>query len=310
MGEGITIENKFKLLINKDIIAILDGDSELGVYKFIDGSTIQMKMPYLSGPNLCGPNLCDISTRFGLYVEYGGNNVTLSRWQYLSNLIDHCIENNNCSKLLAFIFRKEAFSKLLRDYPKNDIESCYNSIISKAIDKINGILYFGNNQLVKIGNNFNISSSGTKIIVDTPEIKLIDREYIKSISSRALEDINNGNYDSAITKSRTLLEEVFFYVIEKKNETPDSSGNIQKLYKQVRELYNMHTDKNMDKRINTLLSGLSSIVTAISEMRNKNSDSHGVGSARINIDKHLALLFVNSSISMADFILSVYSKQI
>ena len=33
--EGIAIENKFKLLINKDIIAILDGDTELRVYNFI-----------------------------------------------------------------------------------------------------------------------------------------------------------------------------------------------------------------------------------------------------------------------------------
>ena len=70
----------------------------------------------------------------------------------------------------------------------------------------------------------------------------------------------------------------------------------------------MHTDKNIDKRINILLSGLSHIVTAIAEMRNINSDSHGVGSKRISIDSHHALLFVNSSISMAEFILSVQSK--
>ena len=66
----------------------------------------------------------------------------------------------------------------------------------------------------------------------------------------------------------------------------------------------------MDKRINTLLSGLSSIITSIAEMRNKNSDSHGVGSARINIADYHALLFVNSSIAMADFVLSVHSNQL
>ena len=48
-----------------------------------------------------------------------------------------------------------------------------------------------------------------------------------------------------------------------------------KLFKQVRELYNMHTDKDTDRRINTLLSGLNSIVSAISEMCNKDSDAHG-----------------------------------
>ena len=38
----------------------------------------------------------------------------------------------------------------------------------------------------------------------------------------------------------------------------------------------MHSDKETDQRIKTLLSGLSNIVTAIAEMRNKDSDAHGV----------------------------------
>ena len=45
-------------------------------------------------------------------------------------------------------------------------------------------------------------------------------------------------------------------------------------------------------------------------MRNENSDSHEVGSARINIDNYHALCFVNSLIAMADFILSMHSKQL
>lgn len=67
----------------------------------------------------------------------------------------------------------------------------------------------------------------------------------------------------------------------------------------------MHADKNIDVRINTLLSGLEKILSSISEMRNKDSDSHGVGSKRINISEHHARLFVNSAMTMADFILSV-----
>ena len=67
----------------------------------------------------------------------------------------------------------------------------------------------------------------------------------------------------------------------------------------------MHTDANTDRRINTLLSGLNNIVSSIAEMRNKDSDAHGVGANRISIKEHHARLFVNTSIAMADFILSV-----
>ena len=113
----------------------------------------------------------------------------------------------------------------------------------------------------------------------------------------------------AITKSRTLLEEVFCYVIEQKNEKPTESGDIGKLYNQVKTLYSMHQDKNLDKRINGLLSGLEKIINAIAEMRNKGSDAHGVGAKRITIDEHHARLFVNSSMTIADFVLSVSMKQ-
>ena len=102
-----------------------------------------------------------------------------------------------------------------------------------------------------------------------------------------------------------MLEEVFCYVIEQKGEQPSESGDIGKLFNQVKSLYNMHQDKDLDKRINGLLSGLEKIVGAISEMCNKGSDAHGVGAKRINIDEHHARLFVNSSMTMADFILSV-----
>ena len=70
----------------------------------------------------------------------------------------------------------------------------------------------------------------------------------------------------------------------------------------------MHANKDADKRINTLLSGLEKIISAITEMRNKDSDSHGVGSKRFRIEDYHTRLFVNAAIAMADFILSVYQN--
>ena len=148
------------------------------------------------------------------------------------------------------------------------------------------------------------------IVIETSRIKVIDRNYIKSLAERAQEDISNTNFDSAITKCRTLVEEVFCYVIELKNEKPHESGDISDLYKQVKSLYNMHQSKEVDVRINMLLSGLEKILTAIAQMRNKNSDSHGVGGKRFNIDEHHAQLFLNSAIAMSDFVLAVAEKNI
>ena len=297
------MNNPFSLLRNKEIIAILDGDTKYGDYKFEDCTTIKISMPYLSGADLCA-----LSTLFGLPVTYSWNGGTLSRWQYLDNLLEYCIKNNKCSSLLAHMFSLNQFSKMLNGHSANEINSAHEIIISTVIEKINGLLLFDGNELTVIGEYFVVQPIGSKIEIVAPTIKTIDREYIKSISARAIRDIEQKDFDSAITKSRTLLEETFCYVIEKKNEKPSESGDIGKLYKQVRTLYNMHTDANVDRRINTLLSGLSSIVSSIAEMRNKDSDAHGVGAKRIAIEAHHARLFLNTAVAMADFILSVEQK--
>lgn len=294
------MSDAFNLLRSKEIIAILDGDTKYGDYEFEDCTTVKIAMPYLSGSDLC-----DLSTLFGLPVTYSWNGGALSRWQYLDNLLEYCIKNNKCSSLLAYMFSLAQFSKVLNGHGATEIKEAHQTIVSNIIEQINGLLFFGGNELVIIGQNFVIQPIGNKIEIVAPTIKTIDREYIKSISSRAMRDIEQNDFDSAITKSRTLLEETFCYVIEKKNETPSDSGDISKLFKQVKTLYNMHTDTNTDRRINTLLSGLNSIVSAVAEMRNKDSDAHGVGAARIPIKEHHARLFVNSSMAMADFILSV-----
>lgn len=266
---------------------------------------IKISMPYLSGPTLC-----DISNRFGLPVTYSWGGGALSRWAYLDELLEHCIKNNRESDLLGFLFSKGQFVEKLKGYSPEVIESAYTKIVETILTQINGALYFGGNELVKAGDRFVIKKIGVNVKVAAPAIKTIDHDYIVKLSERAMQDVTDGNYDSAITKSRTLLEEVFCYVIEKKGETPSESGDIGKLYNHVKQLYNMHQNKDMDKRVNGLLSGLEKMLSAIAEMRNKGSDSHGVGVKRISIAEHHARLFVNSAMTMADFILAVGERSV
>lgn len=300
------LDSPFRLLMKKDIYNILIGDTKFEEFTFSDDQvTVQISMPYLSGPVLC-----ELSTHFGLPVTYkwgtGGN---LSRWEYFENLFEYCIKAERCSDLLSYLFNKKQFTNMFKGHEVNVIELAYTHFVKTIIGKINGILYFGGNKLILSSKRFLVKKIGAKVEISAPKIKSIDCEYIKDISNRALEDIEKKNYDSAITKSRTLLEEVFCYVIERKNVIPYTSGNINNLYKQVKDLYNMHGDENTDRRINTLLSGLEKIVSSVSNMRNKDSDAHGVGSARISIDEHHARLVVNAAMAMADFILSVAIKQ-
>lgn len=294
--------NDFGLLRKKEIIAILDGDKNFGEYEFEeDDKTIRIAMPYLSGPTLC-----EISSFFGLPANYPRSGGALSRWEYLDNLLGFCIKANKVSELLSYLFSKDKFSEQLRGLCPDNIEKAYKMIVQKVLEQINSLLYFGGHELCNVGGAYYIKKIGSSITVKAPTVKVIDRAYIKDLAERANKDIDDGNFDSAITKARTILEETFCYVIEKKSVVPSDSGDIGKLYGQVKDLYNMHADKNLDKRINTLLSGLEKIISSIAEMRNKESDSHGVGNKRIGISDYHTRLFVNASVAMADFILSVY----
>ena len=293
-------KSNFELLRSKPILAILDGDTEFGTIQISQTKSIRNALPYLSGPMLC-----EISVKFGLPATYSWGGGTKSRWEYLDNLLAHCISNNRASDLLGFLFSKEQFAEILRGYTPDEIDTTYQKIIATVLDQLNGQLYFGGHELVKVGERFGVQKKGAVATVAAPTVKIIDQAYIVSISERAMKDVSEGNYDSAITKCRTLLEEVFFYAIEKKNETPSTKGDIGKLYSQVKSLYHMHQQKDQDNRINALLSGLEKILTAISEMRNKSSDAHGAGSNRIKLEEHHARLFVNSAMTMAEFILSV-----
>lgn len=113
-----------------------------------------------------------------------------------------------------------------------------------------------------------------------------------------------------ITKSRTLLEEVLIFIIERMTfERYKSNGDLIKIYQDATELLGMRQNKDWDKRVNELLGGLHKLVRAISSMRNMNSDAHGAGSGRINIKKREAMLVANSSMMLAEYWLSVFEKK-
>ena len=293
------MSNEFEILRNKEILAILDGDKDFGTY---EGARVAM--PYLSGSTLC-----EISTLFGYEQQYTWNGSNPSRWEILDDIIVTCIENNTMQKLFTYLFNKSKFQRQLNNVPTSKINECYDYICNVIIAEINKILFFGDKELIRLNGQFHIRNIGQELQIDTPAIKIIDRDYIRNLYERTNKDIEEGAFDSAVTKCRTLLEEVFCYAVEQAGEKPSDSGDIQKLNNQVKDTYNMHNNKDMDKRINTLLSGLNKIISAIAEMRNENSDSHGVGSRRIAIEEHHARLILNSASTLADFFLAVVERK-
>lgn len=291
--------NEFDCLLQKHICELLNGDIVL-----IEKDGKKYPMPYLSGPDLCS-----LSTRFGKNATYtwGSGAVNGSRWTYMQSLLKHTIASDQISVLLSHLFSFERFVYLKDIGSAEVIQRIHFEICTAAIDNINSQLLFSAKELKILGGRFVITKIGEKPIIEAPVIKNIDSHYVQGLRDRIEENIESGDFDSVITKSRTLIEEVLIYILEQRGEPVSTKGDISKLYQQVKVLLGMNQSGDFDKRVNGMLSGLEKIIQAIAEMRNSNSDAHGVGSKRIEIRKHEALLVVNSAITLSEYVLSVYN---
>lgn len=292
--------SEFKLLTQRNIIDILIGDTIV-----FEKDDKQFRLPYLSGPMLCA-----LSTKFGLECTYTFGGGGKSRWQYLKDLIEYLDQRGAVDELLKELFDFGNFNETLKEYKnRSEIEQCYKDIIQSTIVAINAQLFYSHKEIVSINSRFVVSDIGRPIAISTEKVTSINAEYIRGLVERVEEDLHNKQYDSVVTKSRTLVEEVIIYILEQRGVTVPTSGNLPELYKGCKATLGMTQDRSWDKRILEMLSGLEKIVSAICGMRNTNSDAHGAGSSRIEIKEREARLIVNSSITMCEYILEVYDSQ-
>lgn len=287
----------FSLLINRRIIDILIGDVKL--YG-------EFSLPYMSGPDLC-----NLSTTFGLARTYTWGNSRIgankSRWEYMQDLLKYLNLQGRIPELLSYLTQQGRFENLTGIGDIHKVDETYKAIIKGMLDAINAQLVIARVELRLLNKKFVMAGIGEEVVIETPKVKIITSQYIRELLERIKDDLENKDYDSVITKSRTLLEEVLIFIIEKMTfERYKSNGDLVKIYQDATELMNMRQKGDWDKRVNELLGGLHKLVSAISSMRNMNSDAHGAGSSRINIKKREALLVAHSSMMLAEYWLSVF----
>ena len=287
----------YSLLINRKIIDVLIGDMKL--YG-------EFSLPYMSGPDLC-----QLSTTFGLARTYTWGNSRVgankSRWEYMQDLLKFLNQQGRIPELLSYLIQQGRFENLTGIGDIHKVDETYKAIIKGMLDAINAQLVIARVELRLVNKKFVLAGIGEDVVIETPKVKIITSQYIRELPERIKDDLENKDYDSVITKSRTLLEEVLIFIIEKMTfERYKSNGDLVKIYQDATELLNMRQKSDWDKRVNELLGGLHKLVSAISSMRNMNSDAHGAGSGRINIKKREALLVAHSSMMLAEYWLSVH----
>ncbi len=234
-----------------------------------------------------------------------------NRLNKMAWLIEQCYKLNKENKLLKYFLDVTRYIPNKREetsiYTNEELKKETLKEVEAYFNHINNILNFSDKKLIYLNKKYKIIDLIEDSQVTHDIDKHINFDYVRNFPFRLKDNLEDENYDTVITQSRTLLEEVYIHILEYSNKDYNSAkGNLQKLNSMVKTELKMKNNRDYDKRINELLSGLNKINDAIGKMRNENSDSHGVGSKRININRREAKLVMNSAIIICDYILEIF----
>lgn len=248
-------------------------------------------------PYRSGPDLVHFFNQFGANDEYGQG--FPSRWVYTEGVIE---KFNGTAKLELIL---EA-----ADDPRRFIQTEY--AIEDVIAYLNSFLRYDGYCLCEMNEVYKVRPlSKPEIGIDlgvflegSPNIEFIHEQLSKCESK-----LSDGDFDGAITNSRSLLEAILLEMEHSlSGEQNPYDGDLPKLYRRVLKKLNLDPSrKDISDSLKQVLSGLISVVAGLSSLRNRMSDAH-VRSYRPS--EHHARLVVNASRTISDFLCQTYVYQI
>lgn len=291
-------------LASKEIVDLFLGDKRVNSESDDKFESNGYTMPYMTHSDINALAPIFGITNIEIVSDY--NRLNKMAW-----LIEQCYKLNKENKLLKYFLDVTRYIPNKREetsiYTNEELKKETLKEVEAYFNHINNILNFSDKKLIYLNKKYKIIDLIEDSQVTHDIDKHINFDYVRNFPFRLKDNLEDENYDTVITQSRTLLEEVHIHILEYSNKDYNSAkGNLQKLNSMVKTELKMKNNRDYDKRINELLSGLNKINDAIGKMRNENSDSHGVGSKRININRREAKLVMNSAITICDYILEIF----
>ncbi|MDQ0205231.1 abortive infection family protein [Alkalicoccobacillus murimartini] len=252
-------------------------------------------------------------------LEVSKNNLKMAISEYFNNDADPFKETvkadslfKDCRNIIKrLIPLKDSFSMPLFLRTSRSIEEAVNYLTSNLEYEEN--LYTINSHIILSFNEFidylEEEQIDVKIIhVECEVPKELTFIHILESISKCEDRINIADYSGAVTSAKTLVEGVCKEIINRFPEEIDKKKyDLPSLFTEVRKNLNLNPrDPHLDKSLKEVLTGLIKIVNGISEIRNMQGDSH---IPKYKIDRHHALLVVNSAKTLVTFIFNTYEYQ-
>ncbi len=135
----------------------------------------------------------------------------------------------------------------------------------------------------------------------------ITAEFVKEQLRKCDSKLGGGDYDGAITSSRSLVEGVLGEIFQRcTRERLPGSGNLLDDYKRVKDLLNLSEDQHVHEGVKGLIRSFNGIIQAIDSLSNRIGDRHR---PVLKPERHYAKLAVDSAKTIADFLYSTMERQ-
>ncbi|MDB5168206.1 MAG: hypothetical protein JWO55_464 [Candidatus Saccharibacteria bacterium] len=184
----------------------------------------------------------------------------------------------------------------------------HSESIEQALDYINKYFSY-DGYVVKIsGNRPTIQRLDDKSVkLETDKLAELNNdnlmEWLTEHSQKCFYKIQNNDYSGAITNSRSMLEELFKWILNNTSDGYDLkfNGDLMGQAKEVMKRFDMDP-KTVALPLKQMLSGMNSIIQGLSQLRNAASDSHGTN---YRPQRRHALLAVNAAHAIANYFIEL-----
>lgn len=115
---------------------------------------------------------------------------------------------------------------------------------------------------------------------------------------------------SAITAARAMFETTCKTVLSERGETPDSSGNLRRLYNQTRRTLGIQASSGSSQPVHQMLNGLSQVIDGLAAISNQAGDRHGLPAGLRLTDRSTATLVVHAAGSVCLFLVQTHRSSL
>jgi hypothetical protein len=239
-------------------------------------------------PYRSGPALVYLFNQFGFQDEYGQG--FPSRWRYVHEKISQLNGTPALDALLSNILDSSEFVENQQQ-------------LTSIIEKLNKYLAFDGYEIRIAGKKCKINNL-VDPVVEVENERQLTNEFVHEQFSKLDEKLKIGDFDGAISNSRSLIEGVIAEIHQRLTGKPlDKSGDLRQDFKAIRELLNLSPDTHSDETVRQILQGLNSIVAGVDTLSNQMGDRHR---RHHKPEKRHAKLAVNAAKTTVDFLLDTF----